>query len=157
MTDLANETGRLVVISPGVRVPYPTPTSAAASAKGRANRRVGSSCEQALRSLIHRSGLRFRKDYPVRVDRLRVRPDIVFTRRKVAVFVDGCFWHSCPEHGTTPKSNLGYWGPKLSANVSRDRRVDDAMTAAGWSVVRVWEHEDPQEALERVAAALASR
>jgi DNA mismatch endonuclease (patch repair protein) len=74
---------------------------------------------------------------------VRVHPDIVFTRAKVAVFLDGCFWHACPEHGTAPKSNVAYWQPKLKANTERDQRVNEALTRDGWSVRRVWEHEDP--------------
>lgn len=86
-----------------------------------------------------------------------MHPDIVFTRAKVAVFVDGCFWHCCPDHGSAPKSNTPYWGPKLEANRSRDRRVDAALRADGWLVIRIWEHEDPEEAGLRVAAAVGRR
>jgi len=75
--------------------------------------------------------LRFRKDHLIQVGGVRVRPDIVFSRWKVAVFVDGCFWHRCPEHFHEPKRNLEYWVPKLAANVARDRRVDAALTAGG--------------------------
>ena len=78
----------------------------------------------------------------------------MFTRWRLAVFVDGCFWHRCPEHGTRPGHNLGYWAPKLDGNVARNRRVDAALTAAGWRVLRLWEHELPGEAAERVEAAL---
>jgi DNA mismatch endonuclease (patch repair protein) len=84
-----------------------------------------------------------------------VRPDLVFTRARVAVFVDGCFWHSCPEHGDRPRINTGYWLPKLEANVARDRRVDRALTDDGWDVVRIWEHEDPLEAAARVRRSVA--
>lgn len=86
-----------------------------------------------------------------------MKPDVVFTRRKVAVFVDGCFWHSCPVHGTSPKSNTSYWGPKLKANVERDRRNDAGLAGEGWLVVRIWEHEDVEQAVARVAEAVASR
>jgi DNA mismatch endonuclease (patch repair protein) len=72
-----------------------------------------------------------------------VRPDVVFTRRRVAIFVDGCYWHQCPEHGTSPHANSSYWGPKLERNVARDRDNDYRLREAGWSVIRVWEHEDP--------------
>jgi len=87
---------------------------------------------------------------------VRVRPDITFTRRRVAVFVDGCFWHGCPEHQRKPRSNVDYWKPKLDANVARDRRVDAALLAAGWRVVRVWEHEDPADAAARIHAIVTS-
>lgn len=88
--------------------------------------------EVALRSALHAAGLRFRKDYRLDLDGVRFRPDIVFTRAKVAVFVDGCFWHSCPTHGTTPTRNADYWLPKLERNVHRDREQDAALAANGW-------------------------
>lgn len=80
-----------------------------------------------------------------------MRPDVVFTARRICVFSDGCFWHRCPDHATNPKINSGYWRPKLDANFERDRRVDRALEAAGWTVLRVWEHEDPAVAAARVA------
>jgi DNA mismatch endonuclease (patch repair protein) len=83
-----------------------------------------------------------------------VRPDVVFTRERVAVFVDGCFWHCCPLHGTRPARNTDYWRPKLERNVARDTVVDEALGEAGWSVVRGWEHERPEEIAGRVVAAL---
>jgi DNA mismatch endonuclease (patch repair protein) len=83
---------------------------------------------------------------------VRVRGDIAFTRLKLVVFVDGCFWHRCPEHGTTPSRNQAYWLPKLETNVERDHRVDAALVADGWHVLRVWEHEDVTRATERVTA-----
>jgi DNA mismatch endonuclease (patch repair protein) len=76
----------------------------------------------------------------------------VFTRARVAVFVDGCFWHRCPLHATAPKANFDYWAAKLRRNVARDRRADEALQAAGWCVVRVWEHEAVDNAARRVAA-----
>jgi DNA mismatch endonuclease (patch repair protein) len=85
---------------------------------------------------------------------LRCRPDIIFSKARVAVFVDGCFWHQCPHHKTDPRTNSGYWSAKLDRNVARDRRNDAALEAAGWLVVRVWEHELPIEAADRVEAAL---
>lgn len=72
-----------------------------------------------------------------------MKPDVVFTRKKVAVFVDRCFWRGCPEHGTTPKANSDYWKPKLERNQIRDREVDLSLSAAGGTVIRAWEHEDP--------------
>lgn len=96
-------------------------------------------------------GLRFRKDHPIRLPTRIVRPDIVFTRRKVAVFVDGCFWHCCPVHGTTPRANGEYWRPKLARNVARDRLVSELLADEGWTVLRAWEHEPPLEIAERVA------
>ena len=84
----------------------------------------------------------------------RVRPDIAFTARRVAVFVDGCFWHACPEHGGKPNNNVWYWEPKLRRNVERDRAADAALLAAGWDVVRVWEHETIDAAVLAVLTAL---
>ena len=125
-------------------LPYPQPVNPASTRKMRANRRIDTKPEVKLRSALHRSGLRFRKDYPVKLPNGKVvRLDIAFTRKKLAVFVDGCFWHSCPDHGTTPKSNQAYWIPKLRENVQRDRAVDDGLADAGWRVLRVWEHEQP--------------
>jgi DNA mismatch endonuclease (patch repair protein) len=88
---------------------------------------------------------------------LRCRVDVVFTRVRVAVFIDGCFWHSCPEHGTSPEVNTEYWAAKLARNRERDARNNEALEAAGWHVVRVWEHEDPEVAAARIAAAVATR
>lgn len=97
--------------------------------------------EIVLRSALYRAGLRFRKDFAIRPDDSgTVRVDVAFPRARVAVFVDGCFWHCCPAHGNEPKSNSLYWGPKLSRNVERDRQVDTRLGAAGWRVVRLWEH-----------------
>ena len=122
----------------------------------RRNPRRDTAPEVAVRSELHRRGLRFRKDLPLRVPHRVVRPDVVFTRARLAVFVDGCFWHACPIHGTQPSRNRAYWGPKLARNVERDRKVDAALDAAGWRVLRAWEHEDPDEVADRVHAALSS-
>lgn len=118
------------------------------------NRRADTAPEVALRSALHRRGLRFRKDLRLDLAGGRVRPDIVFTKSRVAVFVDGCFWHSCPEHGRAPATRTEYWGPKLAGNVARDRRQDSALLDAGWTVVRIWEHQGAEEAAERVAGAV---
>lgn len=120
----------------------------------RANRRVDTAPERALRSELHRMGLRFRKDLPLRLSTRRVRPDVVFTKAKVAIFVDGCFWHRCPDHGQLPKSNRQYWEPKLSRNVERDREADAALTEAGWTVFRFYEHVAARAAAAEVEAAV---
>jgi DNA mismatch endonuclease (patch repair protein) len=86
-----------------------------------ANRRRDTAPEVRLRSLLHRAGLRFRCDHPIRIDGRIVRVDIVFTRRRLAVFVDGCFWHGCAEHGQIPQANRDYWAAKLTRNAQRDR------------------------------------
>ncbi len=85
---------------------------------------------------------------------MRVTPDIVFPKQRIAVFVDGCFWHSCPEHGTLPVRNADYWEPKLEKTVERDREVDAALTFMGWRVIRIWEHVDVMEAADVVSSAV---
>ena len=95
-------------------------------------------------------------DYPVHLPGRTMRVDIAFTRRRVAVFVDGCFWHSCPDHGTRPQSSQGYWDAKLALNRRRDAEVDALLTGCGWHVVRVWEHEMPDAAARRVGDDLRS-
>lgn len=112
--------------------------------------------ELALRKELWRRGLRYRVDVaPIRG--LRRRADLVFTRSKVAVYVDGCFWHSCPTHATVPKANREWWVAKLAANVDRDRDTDARLGDEGWMVVRVWEHEGVTEAADRVEAIVRSR
>lgn len=130
-----------------------------ASSEGRrrnmqANRRRDTRPELALRSALHRAGFRYRCDFRIDLPAGRVRPDVVFTRKRVAVFVDGCFWHCCPEHGSKPSVNQSYWSPKLARNVERDARNTAWLTDAGWTVVRIWEHEDIVSAMEQVTAAL---
>ena len=105
--------------------------------------------EIAVRSALHRTGLRFRK-HARPLPSLKCEADVVFPRERIAVFVDGCFWHGCPEHGKRPGEPGGYWHAKLERNASRDRRNDVALKAAGWLVVRVWEHEPPDRIVERV-------
>ena len=117
----------------------------------RAIRRRDTTPELQIRSLLHRAGLRYRVDYRVGTGRSAPRPDIAFTRAKVAVFIDGCFWHSCPEHATMPKANREFWEAKLRRNVERDRENDQALKLLGWEVIRVWEHEAPEIAGARIA------
>ncbi len=105
--------------------------------------------EVALRRELHRRGLRFRKN----LRGLAGRPDIVFTRARLVVFCDGCFWHRCPLHATAPKNNGGWWQHKLQANVDRDQRQTDALLADGWTVLRIWEHDAAPVAADRVEAA----
>lgn len=120
-------------------------------------RRVDTKPETALRSALHAAGFRFRKDYRLDLGQVKPRPDIVFTRKKVAVFVDGCYWHACPEHGTRPKVNADYWTSKLARNAERDREHDRALSEAGWAIVRIWEHVALAEAVERVTIAVERR
>lgn len=134
-------------------VPGPVPSSPAATAKMRANRRRDTVPELALRRALHRRGLRFRKDVRIATASRGVRVDVVLPAVWLAVFVDGCFWHSCPEHATVPKANADYWVPKLKENVARDRRNDRELEDAGWSVLRLWEHQPIDEMADRVVAA----
>ena len=135
---------------------YPHPLNPGRSANMRANRRKDTKPELALRRALHAQGYRYRKDYRLELAETRVRPDIAFTARRVAVFVDGCFWHCCPEHGSQPANNTWYWEPKLARNVERDRAADAALAAAGWSVVRIWEHESLEAAVAAVVTVLAA-
>lgn len=136
---------------------YPHPTSPAVSRRMRRNPRRDTRPERRLRSALHSRGLRFRVDHAIEAGTVRVRPDVVFTRLRVAVFVDGCFWHSCPLHGTRPAANRAYWEPKLLRNRVRDQQVTEALQGAGWLVVRVWEHEDPAEVADGLVRALGGR
>lgn len=117
-----------------------------------ANRGRDTGPELVLRSLLHRSGLRFRVDLPLPFDRRR-RADIVFTRVGLYVFVDGCFWHGCPAHFVMPKTRRDFWANKIEGNRSRDRDTDERLSAAGLHVMRVWEHVPPAEAHQEVVGA----
>ncbi len=139
----------------GRRLDYPSPTTPAVTRVMKANRKTGSKPEVLLRRALHAEGFRFRKNFELRPRGLRVKPDIVFTRRRVVVFVDGCFWHVCPEHGTWPRANQGYWGAKLRRNIERDRLVDVALAESGWRVIRVWEHVLVHDAAAAIRAQLA--
>ena len=136
--------------------PYPFPATPGRSANMKANRRTDTKPELALRAVLHALGYRYRKDFRLDLPARRVRPDIAFTSRKVAVFVDGCFWHACPEHGSKPKSNEWYWSPKLARNVERDRAADEALAQAGWRVIRLWEHVPLDDAVAAVIAAVGT-
>lgn len=110
---------------------------------------AGTGPELALRRELQRRGLRYR----VNVRTLPGSPDIALTRAMIAVFVDGCFWHSCPEHAVAPKANAEWWRTKLDANIARDRRDETRLWNSGWLVVRVWEHQEPApmaEVIERL-------
>jgi DNA mismatch endonuclease (patch repair protein) len=109
--------------------------------------------ELELRRELHARGMRYRVD--VSPDRaVRGRADILFRPARVAVYVDGCFWHSCPEHGVLPKGNREWWRAKLRATVLRDRSIEATLRGLGWTVVRVWEHEDPTVGADRVEVAV---
>lgn len=115
-----------------------------------ANRRRDTGPELAVRRELFAHGYRYRVDFaPLREQRRR-RADIVFTRVKLAVFLDGCFWHSCPEHATSPRRNADYWLPKLEANRRRDRDKNLLLESAGWHVLRFWEHVPPAEVVKQI-------
>lgn len=135
--------------------PYPHPSSPASTAVMKGNRKRDTKPERALRSSLHKVGLRFRVDHPIAAEGGRpIRADVVFPRQRVAVFLDGCFWHSCPSHGTTPRANSAYWRPKLQRNVQRDLEVNDRLARADWTVIRVWEHDDPDQAALAIHASV---
>ena len=119
----------------------------------RGNRKRDTGPELALRRAIHRLGLRYR----VAARPLRDRPwtaDLVFPRARVAVFMDGCYWHGCPEHYEAPQTNASYWGPKIQRNQARDRLVDAELIEAGWRPLRIWEHAELSDATARVLVAV---
>lgn len=118
-----------------------------------ANRARDTAPEIAVRRLLHAAGLRYRVAYRPE-PRLRRTADIVFTRQRIAVFIDGCYWHACPEHGTTARSNAEYWSAKLARNVERDADTNTRLEVLGWTVLRFWEHEIPAEIAEAVVAAV---
>lgn len=141
----------------GVGVPAYVSPSAARSRNMAAVKRSNTKPEVALRHALHAAGFRYRKDYPLRVEGKLIRPDIAFTRSKLAVFVDGCFWHRCPQHGEVPATNVAFWTTKLEANAARDREQDHLLNNAGWLVLRIWEHERLDAAVTAVSTALSSR
>ena len=130
------------------------PSSPEASARFRRVARRDTPPEMRLRSELHGRGLRYRVDAQP-VPGSRGRADLVFSAASVAVFVDGCFWHGCPLHMTWPQANAEWWRTKIERNCARDRDTDRRLTDAGWTVVRVWEHEDPCAAADRVVDALS--
>jgi DNA mismatch endonuclease (patch repair protein) len=121
-----------------------------------ANRSRDTSPELAVRSLVHRAGLRYRVAARP-IPGLRRTADLVFRPTRVAVFIDGCYWHMCPEHGHYPAANTDYWNPKLSGNVERDRETDERLAEAGWLVLRFWEHDPPEAIARAVESAVSER
>lgn len=136
----------------------PVPSDAGVSVRMSRQVTTGTTPELDLRRELHRRGLRYRVDYRFKEQGLtRRRSDLAFTRQRVAVFVDGCFWHACPSHATSPKANAEWWAAKLAKNVARDRETDQRLGGAGWIVVRVWEHEDMRRAADRIETAVRAR
>ena len=123
----------------------------------RANRRRDTRPELALRRELHRLGLRYRIDFPIRpTGQRQTRPDVVFPSRRIAINVDGCFWHGCLYHGTQASTNRDYWAEKIAANRARDARLTQALEEDGWTVIRFWEHDDPTEAAYQVKEVVAA-
>ena len=127
----------------------PKPSSEAALKRMKAAKPKDTVPERALRSVLYRKGLRFRIDMKP-IKELNRKADIVFRPAKVAVFVDGCFWHGCPIHGTQAKANAEFWDQKIKQNQERDKDTVIQLEAAGWRVIRVWEHEDPEGAAQEI-------
>jgi DNA mismatch endonuclease (patch repair protein) len=130
-----------------MRVPAASTPSVSKRMKG--TRKRDTPKELELRRELHHRGLRYLVD-AAPLPGVRRRADLVFRGPRVAVFVDGCFWHQCPEHGTIPVSNREWWSDKLTRNVVRDRDTDQKLRAAGWRVIRIWEHESSLSAAQRV-------
>lgn len=141
---------------PRRRINNPAPSSEAARRRMKAAKPRDTAPEKALRSALHHRGLRFRLDQkPIR--ELNRKADIVFRSAKVAVFVDGCFWHGCPIHGTNAKANAEFWMQKIHQNQIRDLDTNVRLKEAGWKVVRVWDHEDPEKASQKIYDLLMKR
>jgi DNA mismatch endonuclease (patch repair protein) len=134
----------------------PPASSEAALKRMQAARGQDTKPEKQLRSGLHRLGLRFRVQQRL-IKGLRRRADIVFGPTRIVVFIDGCFWHGCPIHGTWPKENAAFWKNKIEANQRRDADTDSRLTGAGWLVIRIWEHEEPLAAALRIAEVVRSR
>jgi len=119
-------------------------------------RQKNTSAEAALRRELHARGIRYRVHVPVLTKPHRVA-DVAFSGLRVAVFVDGCFWHGCPAHATWPKQNAEFWRAKIETNMARDRDTDERLCAQGWKVIRVWAHEEPKIAAGHIAYILERR
>ena len=130
-------------------------SSAAVRRSMQGNKGRDTSPELAVRRLLHAAGLRYRVNYRP-LPGLRRTADVVFTRKKIAVFIDGCFWHSCPIHATSPKTNSSYWLSKLEANSARDADTNAQLQAAGWAVFRYWEHESSDAVAREVTEAVVT-
>lgn len=130
-----------------------TPSSAGVSERMSRARRRDTAPEMSVRRESHRRGLRYRVDAPL-PGLPRRRADMVFTGSRVAVFVDGCFWHSCPMHVSVPRANRAWWSAKLRGNTERDRDTDAHLRGLGWTVLRFWEHEDPTAVVDVIESAV---
>lgn len=135
--------------------PVMVPPSDVIRRRMEALRRKDTDPELAIQSELVRMGVRFQTD--TRPDTVRSRADLVVVDARLAIYIDGCYWHACPDHGTVPKRNTAWWVAKLEANQQRDLRVTAQLEAAGWAVLRIWEHEDVAMAADRIRSAAVSR
>src|SRR3954462_9887380 len=134
----------------------PEPATAHIRARMERQRRRDTQPELAVRRELHRRGIRFRVD--VRPEPgLRMRGDLVWKKCKIVVMIDGCYWHGCPSHGTSPKNNAEWWRTKIAANIERDGRHDAVLRERGWTVLRFWEHESPGLVADAIEAALSAQ
>ena len=142
-------------IQPAADLPAPPPTDTQTRKRMTRQSRRDTKPEVLLRKALTAKGLRYRVDYQP-VEEVRSKADIVFPRLRLAIFVHGCFWHGCPEHARPTKSNTKWWADKIEANRQRDEETAEKLESAGWQVERVWEHEDPEEAADRIAGLVAT-
>jgi DNA mismatch endonuclease, patch repair protein len=138
------------------RKDVPAASSAAAKKRMQSTGQRDTVPEIELRLILHRMGLRYRIDRKP-IPQLRRRADIVFVSARVAVYIDGCFWHGCPLHATWPKANAAFWRKKIEANRLRDSDTNSRLAEAGWMVIRIWEHEDPQTVAQHIANTVRQR
>ena len=129
----------------------PRPSSPEASARLSKVRQRDTKPEIELRRALHAKGLRYRVQVPV-LKKPRRTADIVFSSRRIAVFVDGCFWHGCPIHGSRPKSNAAFWHDKIETNMKRDDDTNRRLSDIGWTPIRIWAHEDTHAAADQIEA-----
>jgi DNA mismatch endonuclease (patch repair protein) len=135
---------------------HPSASSPGVSDRMRRQARQDTEPEVELRRRLFAQGLRYRVHVPI-PGMPRRSMDVAFPRARVAVFVDGCFWHGCPEHATYPVANSAWWGAKLARNVERDTETAEHLQVLGWHVHRIWEHEDPAVAADELAKLVAAR
>lgn len=133
----------------------PEPRDVATSARMKKQGQRDTRAELLIRRRLHALGFRFRVDRKPEPS-MRTRGDLIFTRQRVVVFVDGCFWHACPQHRSVPRTNSAWWKEKLAANVMRDERATQQLQACGWTVVRIWEHENTEAAVDQIIEAVGS-
>jgi len=134
----------------------PDPLNESVRQRFRTQRVRDTEAELAIRRAVHRTGLRYRVNVRP-TSELRVRADMVFTRAKVAVFIDGCFWHGCPDHFIPPKNNGEWWAAKIQGNRDRDARSRADLDTLGWKVVSIWEHTDTADAANEITSVVAER